>query len=58
MKTKFDVGEEVFIKGTIEELCADKDGVRYRVKLDTDDKISTWFLPTLKEDDIERRVQQ
>lgn len=58
MKTRFDIGEEVFIKGTIEGLCADKDGVRYRVKLDMDDNFFNLTLPTLKEDNIERRVQQ
>lgn len=58
MKTKYDIGEEVFVKGTVEGIFADKDGVRYRVELNIDNDFANFVMPTLKEDDLERRVQQ
>ena len=37
MQTKYDVGDEVYMKVTIESILAEADGIEYRVKLPLSD---------------------
>ena len=54
MKTKFDVGEEVFIRAEVKSIEIDEYGVSYKVEIRTD-SINSMFL---EEDQLERLVQQ
>ena len=62
MRTKFDIGEEVYVKNgaydsdidvfTVKSITIDSEGIRYRLKY-----VSGWYL-TITEDQLESVVQK
>lgn len=57
MKTKFELGEKVFVDGKITAVyIGDKGGIEYRVQINYGN--GTYRELNLKEEIIERRVQQ